>query len=127
MPKTPETLSDLVPQDVRIIRRGTHDVTFRALIEEFKLPKELVFREGSSFLTPAEQDIIQGVMDGESNKQIAQNRRMSLQTVKNQITTIGNRLRKEGYEITSSTGEVRLNIVLTLLRMKELELRNPMS
>lgn len=127
MAKTPETLFDLVPQDVRIVRRGTHDIAFRALIEEFKLPKELVFRERSSFLTLAEQDIIEGVINGESNKQIALNRRMSLQTVKNQITTIGNRLREEGYEITSSTGEVRLNIVLTLLRMEELELRDSIS
>lgn len=128
MTKTPETLSDLVPQDVRILRRGIPFDKFRASIDEFKLPKELVFRDGASFLTPAQQDIIEGVIEGDMNKEIAQKRRMSLQTVKNQITKIGNRLREDGYDIPYGTGgEVRLNITLTLLRMEELELRDPIS
>lgn len=125
MAKTPETISYLVPQEFRVIRKGIFE-DIRVSIDEFKLPKELVFRDDASFLSPAEQDIIQGVIEGDSNKQIALKRKMSLQTVKNQITNIANRLREEGSNIPYRTGGgVRLNIILALLRMKELELRDP--
>lgn len=125
MAKTPETLSDLVSQDVRIIRRGVQNVAFSVSIDEFKLPKDIVFRDGASFLTPAEKDVIQRVIQGDLTEQIAHRRGTSLQTVKHQLANVGNRLRDEGYDIPS--GCSRVNIIVTLLQMKELELRNPMS
>ncbi|MCH7640843.1 helix-turn-helix transcriptional regulator [Patescibacteria group bacterium] len=127
MGKSREIVFDFVPQGIKIDGKGTWTDHFRVRIpDEFKPPKELVFRDDASLLTPAQKDIFQGVIDGGTNRQIAFKLNISHKTVKNHITKIGRQLRNEGFDIPkSSGGVVRRTAILALLQSGELELRDP--
>lgn len=94
--------------------------------DEYKPPKELVFRSDASLLTSAQVDIMIGVLEGNSNKEIAYIRNIAPSTVKNHITEIRLKLEQKGYTFPNVTAiPIKNRLIIALLQEGELELRDP--
>lgn len=126
MATLPEIIFDIVPQEFEVVGRGFKKDPLRAKMPtESGHPKEIVFRGDASSLSPIEQSIIQGIIDGHSYEDIALKTDHAYGSVKNIVSGIGKRLRAEGFNIPSGPNDVITNVVLTLLQTGELELKDP--
>lgn len=126
MERYQEILFENVPQETIGLGTGRWaDKSRVRILNEYIPPKDLRFREDASLLTPTQQVVVEGVVGGYQNKQIAYKNNISVETVKSHMYNIAECLRTEGYNIPNTRSQVRLNIILALLHAGELELRDP--
>ncbi len=123
MTHSPENRTNFISQQFEEIKGKTSRDPIKVRVPgEFVPPKSLVLREDSTFLDTKDKGVIQGVIDGKSNRQIAQRRDTSHGSVKSRLAKVGRQLRSEGFEIPN--GNNRVNIILALIENGDLELRS---
>ncbi len=126
MARNHEIIFELVPQEwVEYKTKSGHETFAISFPDEYKPPKDLVFREDASLLTQTQQVTMEGVIEGYQTKQIANQRNLAHQTVKHHVRNAAKRLRGSGYDIPKdSPSEFKINIILALLHSGDLELRD---
>ncbi len=123
MANSPENRNRFISQPREEVKGKTSRDPIKVRVPgEFIPPKSLVFREDASFLDPKDKGIMQCLIDGKSNDQIALRRKMANSTVKNRLAKVRKRLRDDGFVIPPESP--RINIILALVDSGELELRD---
>jgi len=114
----PEILYDLVSQEFFPLELGENRIGIR--INEYGSPKILAFRKEASLLTVRQQEIVNEVIAGKSDKEIARDLGISPYTVNHHANNILERLRDVGFLTIGG----KLQVIGLLLQIGELEIRD---
>lgn len=110
---------ELVPQTIHDVSVPVWHGTMRiAMVRTYYPPKNFVFRTDSSLLSPRQQEVMEKVIAGRSNKEIVTETETGLHTVKNHLRQIENKLVRTSPHLPPPSG--RIETIVRLLTLGEL-------